>query len=271
MKVRIPHFALSVALALTAFFVASSAAWAEGRTHRKTPPDAAPNWTGCYLAGFVGGAWGGSVNATEARLPNGGEFYNDPGTSYDYGLGSSVTFGAALGCNYHIPRSMLVLGLEGELGTFRLRGSTLDPNTAKIVAADTVDSTRLGDGYRMLSGRIGVPIQNSLVYLKAGVAWLDERSSIVDTCTTVPPCGKAVLNASGSQGDTAWVIGGGLEYALTENWSLRAEYLRFGQLADYQVCGPAIVGATTVGQVCSTHEVDPIHVVRLGISYKLGP
>ena len=215
----------------------------------------------------VRSAWGGSVSATEAHLAD-GTFYNDPGTSYGYGLGSSVTFGAALGCNYHIPRSMLVVGLEGEIGTFRLRSSTVDPSSISA-ASDTLDITKMSDRYGLVAARVGVPIKNSLLYLKAGVAWLNAGSTIVDRCDT-GACGIAVLNASGSQRDTAWVIGGGLEYALAGNWSLRAEYLHFGPLGDYQVCGDALVGGISAGQVCSRHEVDPIHVVRLGVSYKLG-
>ena len=208
MKVRLTHLALMIAL--TACVVMPSAASAEGRVRQKAT-DRAPNWSGCYLAGFVGGAWGGSVSATEAHLAD-GTFYNDPGTSYGYGLGSSVTFGAALGCNYHIPRSMLVVGLEGEIGTFRLRSSTVDPSSISA-ASDTLDITKMSDRYGLVAARVGVPIKNSLLYLKAGVAWLNAGSTIVDRCDT-GACGIAVLNASGSQRDTAWVIGGGLEYAL---------------------------------------------------------
>jgi outer membrane immunogenic protein len=207
------------------------------------------------------------VDATEARAAN-GTFYNDPGLSYSYALNNSATLSAALGCNYQLPRSPLVLGLEAEVGTWRLRGSAVDPNSVPA-GSDTVDSTKVGNWFGILAGRFGVTIDRSLLYAKAGLARVDVESNIVDTCGTFP-CGAALLTASGSQRDTAWVIGAGLEYALSSNWTIRGEYLRFEQLDDYQVCGPVTVGGATVAQVCSRHDVDPIHTLKVGISYRFG-
>ena len=217
------------------------------------------------MGGFVGGAWGGDVNAAEAKAVD-GTFYNDPGASYGYGLDNAVTFGATLGCNYHLPGSALVLGVEGELGSLRLRGSAVDPNSADT-ASDTRDNTKLGNWYGVLAGRLGVTVDRSLLYVKAGVARLNVDSRIADTCS-VGPCGPALLTATGSQRDDVWVIGGGLEYALNNKWTIRGEYLRFGQIDGYELCGPVTVGGATVAQVCSRHNVDAVHVLKIGVSYK---
>jgi outer membrane immunogenic protein len=234
------------------------------------------NWSGCYLGGFLGGAWGGDVGATEAASLGGafpaGTFYNAIGAAgkapYGYDLDNSFIFGGTAGCNLQSPGSPLVLGVEGELGRLKLSETALDPNSAVGGRNDTFDSTKIGTWYGLIAGRLGVSFDAALIYVKGGVAFLNTESSVIDACIKAP-CGLGLLTATGGGNDTTWAIGGGLEYALGSNWSMKGEYLFFAA-SDYSVCGPGAAGAAG-SAFCSKHDVDGIHTVKLGINYKFGP
>ena len=59
-----------------------------------------------------------------------------------------------------------------------------------------------------------------------------------------------------------WTVGGGIEYAVTDNWSVRAEYryTDFGHLTDIT---PFVFG---IGSTVTHHETE--NAVRAGFSYK---
>ena len=96
------------------------------------------SWTGCYLGGYVGGAWQGSNGAEFTDLGNttrhsfsGGVSASNivPSHSWSDDLGSSFIGGGTLGCNWQPVGSPFVLGLEGEFGYLKLSGEAFDPNT----------------------------------------------------------------------------------------------------------------------------------------------
>jgi outer membrane immunogenic protein len=70
-------------------------------------------------------------------------------------------------------------------------------------------------------------------------------------------------------------LGGGLEWALASNWSVKAEYMFIG-LGDRHVsttCGSANLGSgATVGggQFCFDHEFSGIHTAKIGLNYRFG-
>ena len=64
-----------------------------------------------------------------------------------------------------------------------------------------------------------------------------------------------------------WTVGGGLEYAVTNNWSVRAEYRYsdFGRYTDFPFSGVPI--APAVFQATSGHHLTE-NQVQVGFSYK---
>ncbi len=74
-----------------------------------------------------------------------------------------------------------------------------------------------------IRGRLGIAWDRVLVYATGGVAFGDINSNIevngVDAAG-VPFFGQR----SRSNDRTGWTVGGGIEYALTPNWSVGAEY-----------------------------------------------
>jgi outer membrane immunogenic protein len=238
----------------------------------KAPPPVF-TWTGCYLGGYAGGAAGERVRTFDPRSAT-GAFYNDgnpaavaPGTGgYRYTTGSSGIGGGTLGCNWAVPASSFVWGIEGESGYMRLTRRAVDPFSLGPVAnfnGDTIDTTRIGDWYGAATGRLGWANDRALFYVKGGAGFTGARASVTDICTTAP-CGGATLAAvSGSNSRAFWVGGGGVEYAWTDQWSIKAEYLFLGIHQGLNVCGPASTGVT----FCSPHTLSGVHTAKVGINY----
>jgi outer membrane immunogenic protein len=156
------------------------------------------------------------------------------------------------------------LGIEGELSYLHSTGSIADPASFGL---DTLDSTRMGDWYGVVAGRLGYGVGPWLVYGKAGVAFTRVNSSVVDTCPTLGVCGPDKINATGSKHTTGAALGGGIEYALTNHWSIKGEYLWLGlSNSTYNVCGADAVGGTTY---CSPHSVsNGISTGKVGVNYR---
>jgi outer membrane immunogenic protein len=220
-------------------------------------------WTGCYIGGFAGGASGAGVNANELSSPSAG-FYNVTGTPYSYRTDASAIAGGTVGCNWQPAGTQWVLGVEGEAGYLHSKGSVPDPNSAPF-AFDTTDSTKIGDWYGVVAGRLGYAVGPWLIYAKGGAAFTHVSSSIIDT-STAPP-GIAVINATGSSSPVSAAAGGGLEYALTDHWTVKGEYLWLGINPSFSVCGVG-VGISTANY-CSGHTVgNGMSTGKLGVNYK---
>ncbi|MBR0950936.1 outer membrane protein [Bradyrhizobium canariense] len=255
----------------------ASAADLAARPYTKAPPPpVAFNWSGCYLGAYVGGATQSrNVRTADPTSTGGtfpaGTFYNSPtataanGGLFDYGVGSSAIGGGTLGCNWQ-GASPWVVGIEGEGGYMRLTGSTVDPYSIPLLGGDTTASTRIGDWYASVSGRVGYAWDRVLVYGKGGVGFAEIRSSIVDTCTT-GACGGGLLTATGGRNQAFWVAGGGLEYAFDRSWSVKGEYLFLGIDKTYAVCGPGAAAATG-STFCSNHNIEGIHTFKVGVNYR---
>jgi outer membrane immunogenic protein len=265
--------ALAISILVVSAVSASAADMAPApRTYAKAAPPPvvmAYNWTGCYLGGYVGGATQSrSVNTIDPISAAGG-FYNLPTTTppgtYSYDVGSSVIGGGTLGCNWQ-GASPWVVGVEGEAGYMRLTGSRIDPYSIPAFGSDTTDSTRIGDWYGVIAGRLGYAWDRFLVYGKGGVGFANVQSSVIDTCT-VAPCGNAAIAAYGSSNQAFWVAGGGVEYAFNPSWSVKAEYLFLGIEKTYAVCGTASAGAIAGVNYCSNHNLEGVHTFKVGLNY----
>jgi outer membrane immunogenic protein len=224
----------------------------------KARPVAAPvaySWTGCYVGGFVGGAW--ADRDARAVDTNG---YNGLGDTWFYKTDSSFIGGGTLGCNYQT--GAFVFGLEGEAGYLRSTGSALDP-LSPFLPLDTRASTRLGDWYGLVAGRAGFAVNRTLFYVKGGVAFVDTNVSTIDAI--LQPVVGNTITATGSDARATWALGGGVEYALTNNWTVKGEYMYLDTRQTLNACGLTTLGAT---RFCWAHDVPGLHTAKLGLNYK---
>ena len=238
-------------------------------TKARAAPIPRQPWSGFYLGGFGGGAWARGVTVTE--LPPGAgsnNLFNGVGTQTNYGLGSNGLAGMTLGYNYLM--GSVVAGWEAEGGYLRLAGSA--PFAANT---DTIASTTIGNWYAVLAGRLGLAVGSALIYGKAGAALIDTTDSVVDACVNVPPCSapaRTVAAAGGNRLGVTWVAGGGLEYALRGNWSVKVEYLALGTDGSDVSSGPGLVAGSPAPQTFNwAHDIPVVQTAKIGLNYNFGP
>ena len=202
------------------------------------------NWSGCYLGGFAGGAWhDNGVTFTDLGNNQFGAFSGglvrsrtEGRHSWNADLDSSFIGGGTVGCNWQPMGSPLVFGIEGEAGYIRLHGSALDPQISSTLPVsalrrtpDVLGSAKVGDWYGMVTGRVGYAWAQSLLYVKGGAAFIPVRSSVVDECLVeANGCGNWIISTAAKETFTTWTVGGGLEWALADAWSVKAEYMFIG-------------------------------------------
>ena len=280
--------------ALTAI---GSASAADLRMPVKAPPMApAFSWTGCYIGGYAGGAWSESAGAVftdqgqnglgPAGSTAGFRSYSGGATaarivsphSWNAKLDGSFIGGGTVGCNWQAAGSPFVFGAEGEIGYMRLHGQAFDPATivSTQTTLDVLGSAKVGDWYGMVTGRLGYAWDRTLLYAKGGVAFVPTRASVIDTCQNVGAgCGNWLISTSGSNTVTTWTAGGGIEWALAGNWSVKGEYM-FIALDDHngsQQCGAVTTpsGATLAGgPFCFNNSFGGIHTAKVGLNYSFG-
>jgi outer membrane immunogenic protein len=195
----------------------------------KTPAPTAFSWTGCYAGVHAGGGWMGASNN--------GSFYGGGGVA-----------GGQLGCN--LQAGAIVWGIEGEAAWSGLTDRVSGPFSGIFTESDTRNRWSAD-----VAARAGIAADRTLVYAKAGVAAGGFDFSLqVGAPTPDSQHGSATL--------AGLVLGGGIEYAVTPNWSLKLEYDHvdyFGRnvtLAD-PFTGPFV-----------TSEGATANVLKLGANYR---
>lgn len=231
---------------------------------RPAPAPVVARWSGFYLGGHVGGAWAGADPWTVAsNFP--GNF--DP-LSFANPGDSSFVGGLQAGYNWQF-NSNWVAGVEGDVSWLRLSESVSSGLTLFGIPRTPASlyNTNLRRDVNWLSsvrGRFGYATDLLLIYATGGVAWGNvEHFSTTFNGLTTP------FAASDSQTATGYVVGGGLEYALTSNWSMRGEYLF------YHLNSGVTLNAGLPPPILSsviTHFDDAIiHTARFGLNYRFGP
>jgi outer membrane immunogenic protein len=169
-------------------------------------------WSGIYAGVNLGGGFSNSDWRNKASNPAGTFFDYTPGQGFSDGF-SGVLGGAQIGIN--MQRGSWVIGLELMLDASNI-GNDFTSN-AVLGAADDQFKARL-DTLFLATGRVGYAWDNWLAYGKGGYAAARMHVSVSDN---TPP-------STGSGSDTQWksgpVLGIGIEYRITPELSLAAEY-----------------------------------------------
>jgi outer membrane immunogenic protein len=261
-----------IALAAVAAMSAPAAA-ADMRMPMKAPPPiAAPifNWTGFYIGGFVGGAVAdGDAESTQPCSAALG-CYNTllPGVVNSYSLDASFIGGGTVGYNFQPVGSQWVFGIEGEVGYINLKRSVVDANAVAAFGPTTsngIDSTKIGDWYGVIAGRLGYAWDRVLVYGKGGVAFVDKSYDYTDACVTAVICGPGTLALGSSDTQVTWAAGGGIEWAFAPNWSLKGEYLYIDTQETFTSTGLTVPGGVAV---TNSHTDPGIHSGKFGVNYR---
>jgi outer membrane immunogenic protein len=117
-------------------------------------------------------------------------------------------------------------------------------------------------------GRLGFAANNWLFYVTGGGAWRHADTDRTITCTGAGCPGVSTNSvlvgqvASVSGTVSGWTVGGGFEYGIAPNWSLKLEYLYYNFKAgnDFAYTSP-----TAFRHIDSELQ---LHTVKLGVNYR---
>jgi outer membrane immunogenic protein len=130
---------------------------------------------------------------------------------------------------YDLQINQWVIGVEGSVD-----GTSLS-NTAAIAFPDGsfLTAHTKADIQGSIRGRLGIAFDRALIYATGGVAFGGFNT---DVTFAAPPF---FASANRSNTRTGWTVGGGIEYAITNNWSIGAEYrfTDFGRIRNGDLAG----------------------------------
>jgi outer membrane immunogenic protein len=222
------------------------------------------SWTGFYV-GLNGGYGFGESRIGVTQNPSSALFGADP-FSYKSKPAGFIG-GVQAGYNYQF--NNIVLGVEADLQysgmrkTGRIQGLPLNPAGIQAISASETQSKM--EYFGTLRARLGfVPAEQLMIYATGGVMFASmKNNSFTQYNNAVFDPAFRYIGSSGSSG-VGYVVGAGLEYALTNNWTMKAEYLYYdlGKRSYVGVSTPAT--AFTVNYSVRNSG----NIIRAGVNYK---
>ena len=219
------------------------------------------NWTGCYAGMHLGGGFANKNITDPVFLVQ--DTLIAPGTTTGITTvspqPSGAVLGAQIGCDYEFASS-IVIGVEGAVSGSTMRGTRLvglpgSPGDSALVQVNT-------DFLPSLTARIGYAFDNVLLYARGGAALAGDQFEISGTLTGIGP-----YDFRGLDNRFGWVVGGGVDWAFSRDWSAFVEYdyYQFGTtnvLMTDQIS--ALAGLVSVSQ--------HVQVVKGGVNFHVwGP
>jgi len=168
-------------------------------------------WRGFYIGGNVGAAW------TQVDPNSNVVFLGDaPGTVFSDGSLDSAGLFGGIQAGYNFQNGSFVYGVELDAGGMDDGGSRtfIDPGNAGRTLKIKSESGFYGD----VTGRAGYAWNNLLFYGKGGFAWFTGNVKTSDAFDNIS-------NDSGTF--TGWTAGGGFEYMIDSDWTIKMEYMYF--------------------------------------------
>jgi outer membrane immunogenic protein len=238
------HKAIGLAIAAAALSGSAMAADLPLRAPVVARAPLAYNWTGIYLGINGGYAWGNQDPFDV--ITNRFDSFSDRLNGW--------TFGGTMGAQVQVAH--VVLGLETDLDWANIKGSAQHtPTIFGTPLPFTVNADFKIPYVSTARLRAGYAADSWLFYVTAGAALLGNDTTL--TSVAGAPCGTAVnillpnnqLNCSGTKHRIGGTGGAGVEYGLTPNLSVKAEYL--------------YIAAASL-------EISHINEVRMGLNYRFG-
>jgi outer membrane immunogenic protein len=207
------HFALRAAAAgvlLTVGAIGASAADLNHYTPAPAPANIvqmAFNWSGAYVGGNIGANW------ANISTPTGITGHS----------GSSTSFTGGLQADYLWQMNQIVYGVEADVN---FEGNRRNFGFIGAASGNTYSQRERQDldfGFR---GRLGYAYDRFLPFVSAGITFGNFNSRLTNLTTGA--------SDSVTKLRTGYQVGGGLEYAITDHWTARGEYI-FSDYGRYTV------------------------------------
>jgi len=149
-----------------------------------------------------------------------------------------------------------VFGLEADFQFSNMKNSLDAPCPPVVCVGLTASFDQKMPWFGTVRGRLGFASQGWLIYATGGYAY-----SRLESLASASAAGVSV-DVSRNENRNGWTLGGGIEVALSRNWSVKAEYLYldFGtHNGEWMLTGlPTITDSTRLQS----------NVVRGGVNYR---
>jgi outer membrane immunogenic protein len=240
-------------------------------------PVAAFNWTGWYVGGNFGFGYGTNTG-------NGYSSFVDPGAPT--GLGGVAAFFAAggnvlpgvnpqgvigggqIGYDWQVS-PLWVLGIVADVQASGMKASGYGTASIGAFTSITESNSAQVDWFGTVRGKVGFAASNLLVYGTGGLAYGGVKAN---TTFNDPSSGggPSVFAGSSSLTNTGWAAGGGVEYALSRNWTIGTEYL-YVDLGTISTTDTIVSGPKPWANTFTSTSKFSDNIVRVFIDYKFGP
>jgi outer membrane immunogenic protein len=230
-------------------------------------------WTGLYVGVNAGAAF--NSNNDNTYRP-GGAFFTDgspntpPSVAQGSGDKTNFTGGGQIGYNWQV--ASFVFGIEADLnylhrgnqnGSYALPGGSYYTTNYGVTGynlSGTKESNYLGT----VRGRLGYAVDRALFYVTGGFAYAGNNGGGGSIVTN----NGFVFNSTGSSGShTGYALGGGIEYAFTPSWTVKAEYI-YADLGKRNTTYQGTAASGAGGYSFTTSNRDRVSLARVGLNYK---
>jgi outer membrane immunogenic protein len=223
----------------------------------KAPPPDPWSWNGLY----------GGINAgySFGRDTFKQDFNGLPQDPAGRALPTGGVFGGQLGYNWQVGR--WVLGLEGDAQWTGQRdrgcgGFECIQNYNDEVGAGLVEHKL--EWFTTARARLGLANAGYLLYVTGGGAWAGVRE------TTTAQLDDSIGSTAVRNVLTGWALGGGIETRLSQNWSVKVEYLHLDfspTTTTTRLVATGGVGPFDLPNTTYSHITD--NIARVGLNYRL--
>lgn len=208
------------------------------------------NWTGLYVGAHGGYGWGSTQDVTNA-----GALRRDL-----YGGFGGVQAG------YNWQFGNIVLGAEADVSFGSVAASW-----GGVTQFDSYYGKDAATMFGTVRGRVGYAFDRVLVYGTGGLAWGQNEHGFGCDATRVVATGGCQNKVGGQKFyvkgdpiDIGYVVGGGVEYAVLPNWTVKVEYT----YTDYGVNRIDLVDPNYPAAKSARNFDTAIHTTRLGVNYR---
>ncbi len=193
------------------------------------------NWTGFYVGANVGYGWAkGSLTATSGTA-----------TATSSENLNGILGGGQIGANYQMGN--FVVGVETDIqATGQSRSSNFTGGGLTVSENDKIP------WFGTTRARLGFAAERFLLYVTGGVGYGQFKSDAVFSGTSTGTLSYSTTRA-------AWVIGGGFEGMMTNNWSWKFEYIHLDS---------GNISVISSGGVNVNARLTD-EILRLGVNYRI--
>ena len=281
---RHPLVAMIAATALGA----GGTAMAADMPLKAPPPILAYDWSGIYIGGVIGGGWA-TNDISDPGLGILGTLVNVP--VIQTVKSSGFIGGIEGGDRYQFGK--LVVGWEADMLWGGINGTSTTTFGPSFAPSSLTRSITANTNWTATStSSVGIAHDRWLIYGKAGVAF--EHTNYTDNWTANIPGQQCNVNGgaaavcvmaggfgggsfplfSGTGGETrvGWTVGTGIEWAIWNNWSIKAEYdyLDFGSRT-VAINGSILPGIVNFPASLGIENSQHINEFKFGVNWHILP